>query len=66
MVEGDDGHAFIDLIDGDEHAIEVCGALWKSSAFRECGNGDGVADCGAEAAAVELEGCLWEGFRHVG
>lgn len=66
MVERDDGHALIDFIDGDEQAIEGCRALWKGSAFGECGDGDGIADCGAEAAAVELEGCLWEGFRHVG
>lgn len=62
MVKAYDGHAFVDFVDRHQEAVSCHASFGEGFALREFRDGDHVADCAAEAAAVELEGSFGESF----
>lgn len=60
VVERYDGHSFINFVERDEEAVSCHAGFWEEFSLRELGDGNRVADCGAEAAAMELEGGFGE------
>lgn len=60
MVERYDGQSFINFVGRDEEAVSCHAGLWEKFSLRELGDGNRVADRGAEAASVELEGGFGE------
>lgn len=58
VVEENHGHSGGYLVLGADF-LEAGGGGGDEGAGGECGDGDGVADCGAETTAAEFEGIFW-------